>query len=187
MLYGVGMQHVAFLRGINVGAAGKGRKSLPMAALCELAESLGWGRVQTYIQSGNLVFDAPIAAARAEQMLADAISRRFGFDVQVIVRPIKDLARAAGNCPFADVVDERPNLVHIGFAKNTIGESSAAAFAAHCKGDERVVVQDQFIWIDYASGVARSKLTPAVLDRVLGSAVTLRNVKTLRAIALMAH
>jgi hypothetical protein len=44
-------------------------------------------------------------------------------------------------------------------------------------------VKGDVLLADYFSCVARSKLTPAVLDRAFGSPVTLRNMKTLRAIA----
>lgn len=180
-------QHVALLRGINVGAAGKGRKAIPMEALRELAERLGWRDAQTYIQSGNLVFDAAASAAEAERSLTAAIAERFGFDVSVIVRPIGDLVRAAGSCPFTHAAEERPSLVHIGLAKNRISASAAQTLSPYCTSGERVLVKGQLIWADYSSGVARSKLTPAVLDRGFGSAVTMRNVKTLRAIAAMAR
>ena len=52
-------KRIALLRGINVG----GRTSMPMARLRELCAGLGWGEVQTYIQSGNIVFDAEGASA----------------------------------------------------------------------------------------------------------------------------
>lgn len=71
-------QQVALLRGINVGAAGKWRKSVSMAALRELGKSLGWGHVQTCIQSGNVLFDASTSSTRAEERLTYAIAEHFG-------------------------------------------------------------------------------------------------------------
>ena len=56
-------QWVAWLRGVNVGKAGAGRKAVPMAELRALAAELGWQGAQTYIQSGNLVFEARGSAA----------------------------------------------------------------------------------------------------------------------------
>ena len=57
-----------------------------------------------------------------------------------------------------------------------------AALEAYCTNSERPAVQGTFLWIDYASGVGRSKVTPAVLDRACGGSVTMRNVKTLHAV-----
>ena len=56
-----------------------------MAALRKLAEGLGWQDVQTYIQSGNLVFAASGRASAHQAALEAAIRDRFGFDVPVVV------------------------------------------------------------------------------------------------------
>ena len=73
---------VALLRGINVG----GNKKVPMAELRALGEKLGWRQVATYIQSGNVVFAGGGGAAAAERALEQAIEKRFGFPVPVVVR-----------------------------------------------------------------------------------------------------
>ena len=62
-------QYVAFLRGINTGATGRGRKSVPMAELRELAESLDLRDPGTHIQSGNLWFATSQPAAGLELSL----------------------------------------------------------------------------------------------------------------------
>ncbi|MGE3174556.1 MAG: DUF1697 domain-containing protein [Planctomycetota bacterium] len=182
------MEHrVAWLRGINVGAAGRGRKSVPMAELRELAESLGAREVRTYIQSGNLLFAGAGTADRWRTKLEAGIRARFGCEVPVVVSAAADLARARRACPFADAAAERPNLVHIGFTTGSLGRAVPAALAPYCTQEERVAVRGGFLWADYPVTIARSKLTPAVLDRVVGASVTMRNVKTLDAVlALLA-
>ncbi len=169
---------VALLRGINVG----GNRKVPMAQLRVLAQRLGWAQVATYIQSGSVVFTADGDAAAAEQQLEAAIELHFGFAVPVIVRSANEWQRAAASCPFADAAAQRPALVHLGFSKQPPRAGAAQALAPYCRAGERVVLQQGAIWIDYQGGVARSKLTPVVLDRAIGSTVTLRNVKSVRAI-----
>ena len=176
------MRQVALLRGVNVGAAGKGRKAVPMAELRALCERLGWRDVASYIQSGNVAFTAKGDAAKLEQQLERAISERFGFDVPVVVRATTALAKAEATCPFKGEAEARPNLVHIGFAKGKVSAAMAKAVMPYCTSGERVLVKGQVIWADYANGVGRSKLTPAVLDRAFGASVTMRNIKTLRAV-----
>jgi uncharacterized protein (DUF1697 family) len=174
-----GEPRIALLRGINVG----GNRKVPMAQLRVLAQRLGWGNVTTYIQSGNVVFTANgVSTAAAEQQLEQAIELHFGFAVPVIVRSATGWLCAVARCPFAAAALERPNLVHLGFGKRPPRAAAAKDLAPYCKTGERVAVRGDAIWIDYAAGVARSKLTPAVLDRVIGSTVTLRNVKTVQAI-----
>ena len=84
------------LRAVNVG----GRK-LPMAALREQCGQLGWTQVATYIQSGNIVFEATGSDAALEAALEQAIAREFGLDVPVIVRTRAQWAKLAAANPFA--------------------------------------------------------------------------------------
>lgn len=154
-----------------------------MAQLRVLAQRLAWGNVATCIQSGNLVFTANGDFAAAERQLEQAIELHFGFPVPVIVRSAIAWRAAVAKCPFAAAAAERPKLVHLGFSKLPPRAGAAKALAPYCTKGERVVIRGGAIWIDYVCGVARSKLVPAVLDRVVGSVVTLRNVTTVAAIS----
>lgn len=172
---------VALLRGINVG----GNKKLPMAELRALGEGLGWRDVETFIQSGNVVFAAAGAAAAHEQALELAIERRFGFGVPVLVRGAKAWTKAVAACPFAVAADDEKR-VHLGLAKGPLPAGVAKALQPWCTAAEQVVAAGGALWIDFTGGVARSKLSPAVLDRVVGSTVTLRNCRTSRELVAMA-
>lgn len=174
-------QLVAFLRGINVGANGKGRKNVPMPELRTLAEELGFSGPQTYVQSGNLIFEASCAEQSAERKLEAGIVEHFGFEVPVMVRSMKELVRARKNCPFEEAVRERPKFIHVGFAKDKLERGAVKLLEPYCTHGERVALSGQSFWIDYPQ-VRGSKLTPVVLNRVLGSPVTQRNAKTLDAL-----
>ena len=169
---------VALLRGVNVG----GNKKVPMAQLRALAERLGWRDVATYVQSGNLVATAAPGPAAAAAALATAIEGAFGIVVPVIVRGGADFVRDLAACPFADA---EPAQVHVGYCQTPVPASLPKDVAAYCKAGERVVVAGGVLWADYAGGVARSKLTSAVLDRCAGGTVTLRNLNSARAIAAL--
>jgi uncharacterized protein (DUF1697 family) len=173
---------VALLRGINVG----GNKRVPMSELRILATKLGCADVTTYIQSGNLLFSAPAAAAAGiAAQLEGAIVQHFGFSVPVVVRSAMAFTKALRACPFVDAAAERENLLHAGFAVGDLPESAAAELAERAAAGERVAVAGGALWIDYGGGVARSKLTPVVVDRVVGSIVTMRNHKSMAALAAM--
>ncbi|MBI3958773.1 MAG: DUF1697 domain-containing protein, partial [Chloroflexi bacterium] len=82
--------HISLLRGVNVG----GNKKIRMADLKALYESLGFSAVTTYVQSGNVVFDADSADAPALiARIEAAVAERFGFDVTVLLRSADDLRR----------------------------------------------------------------------------------------------
>jgi len=172
---------VALLRGINV----TGQKKVAMATLRELAEKLGYQNPETYIQSGNLVFGSQATPAALEAELEKAIQRRFGFFVAVMVRTSRDWARYAKGTPFPDAAAERPNKFYLGLTKAPPPKGAAAELMARAQAGERIVVDKGVLWIDFLEGAGTSKLTPAVLDRVVGSSVTLRNFRTVQAIAKM--
>lgn len=174
-------RHIALLRGINVG----GNKKVPMAALREIAAELGWKSVATYIQSGNVVFTAKGKADALAAKLERAIEAKFGFAVPVVVCDGADWLAWAKGSPFADAETARANLLHLGVSKSAPKSDAAKALAPYCTQGERVAIRGAAIWIDFANGVARSKLTPAVLDRCVGSTVTMRNWKSVQAIAAM--
>jgi len=169
------MHMVALLRGINVG----GHRKVPMAALCLAAEGAGFKDVKTYIQSGNLVFSAGrLSVAQTASRLEGAIEQRFGFAVDVIVRTEKQWQVYARSSPFPEAASDRPNLLMLGLAKMPLASAAAAYLRERAHSGERIKIVGDAIWIDFDASVGRSKLSPTVLDRAAGSAVTLRNWKT---------
>lgn len=165
---------IALLRGINVG----GHNRAPMAELRSLSTELGWGEVRSYIQSGNLVFEAGAAPARLEAELERAIERRFGLSIPVVVRAAADWpAYVAGN-PYPEASEREPNLVMLALSKAPPEPGAVEGLLERARGGERLVRVGDALWIHYASGSARSKLSPALLDRLVGSPVTLRNWRT---------
>lgn len=170
---------VALLRGINV----TGQKKMAMATLREVAEKLGYETPETYIQSGNLVFGSLAAPAALEVELEAAIEKRFGFHVAVMVRNSRDWERYAKGSPFPEAETERPNKLYLGVTKAPPPKSAAAELVERGQAGERVAIDKGVLWIDFLEGAGRSKLTPSVLDRVVGSSVTLRNFRTVQEIA----
>lgn len=173
---------VAWLRGVNVGKAGAGRKAVPMAELRALAAELGWRGAQTYIQSGNLVFAADGEAAALAAALERAIAARWDFDVPVVVSGLAELSALLDACPFPEAAATRPQLVHVGFTGAELPDAAVEVLEPYCVAGEQVVADGAALWIDFLDGVGRSKLTPAVLERAAGGPVTSRNLKTLRAV-----
>ncbi|MGB3966065.1 MAG: DUF1697 domain-containing protein [Planctomycetota bacterium] len=172
---------VALLRGINVG----GRNKLPMADLRRIALQCGWTDVATFIQSGNLLFTAAIDQIAAAKTLERAIAEDLGFAVPVVVRQLAALRADLAACPLAAALCERPGHLHLGVSREPFPKSLPAALAPYCKAGEQIAVRGGALWVDFTGGVARSKLTSAVLDRAVGGTVTLRNSRTIAAIAAM--
>jgi uncharacterized protein (DUF1697 family) len=171
---------VALLRAVNVG----GRK-LPMAELRTICAELGWRDVATYIQSGNVVFEAASEPGALEHALEQAVQERFGYWSDVMVRSSEVWAAVLAANPFPDASAAEPNRVLIGIAKGRINASSAETIAARAIAGERVTLASEALWFHYPAGVGTSRLTPALIDRAAGSPVTARNWRTMLALAEM--
>jgi len=167
------MRAVALLRGINVG----GKRKVPMAQLREVAEALGCTKIETYIQSGNLLFESDVPLAALTLSLERELERAFGFSIPVVVLEATDYLARTRSSPFADAEQSRPKLLHVGFAKKPIAPEAQAALSARAT-KEQLAVRDDLLWVDFVDGFAKTRLTPAVLDKLAGSPVTLRNWNT---------
>ncbi len=172
---------IALLRGINVG----GRNKLPMAELRETCAALGWTGVRTYIQSGNIVFEASGRTAVLEEALEKAIAARFGFQPAVMVRSAAQATQLAEANPFRKESAKEPHWVLIGLAKQALKAAAAEAIEAKGRAGERVAEAGGALWFHYPAGVGTSKLTPALIDRAAGSPVTARNWRTLTTLIAM--
>ncbi|HMJ92861.1 MAG TPA: DUF1697 domain-containing protein [Allosphingosinicella sp.] len=165
---------VALLRGINVG----GHARVPMAELRALAEGLGWKQVRTYIQSGNLVFEAGGKASALEAALEESLEKAFGFVPAVIVRSASEWTDLAAANPFPKESESEPNRVMIGLSKHRPKPGAAEEIEARASAGERVREAGGTVWFHYPEGAGNSKLTPSLIDRLVGSPLTARNWRT---------
>jgi uncharacterized protein (DUF1697 family) len=170
----VSATYIALLRGINVGGV-----RIPMAELRALgAGDLGWSGVESYIQSGNLIFEADGEPAALEDELERAVERRFGYAIPVLVRRAADWPAYVTSNPFPGESEREAKLVMLALSKRPPKPDAVQALTARAAGGERIASAGGALWIHFASGSARSKLTPSVLDRLAGSPVTTRNWRT---------
>jgi uncharacterized protein (DUF1697 family) len=176
--------HVALLRGINVGGANR----LPMADLRALAEREGLARPRTLLQTGNLLFEAADKSeADLELGLESAITGRFGLTVDVVVRTADALRTVVAANPFrAAARDDPAHLVAV-FLKSDPTEQAETRLRAAITGPEIARVIGREAFIHYPAGIGDSRLTPAVVDRALGTRGTARNWNTVLKIAALAE
>src|SRR5699024_982607 len=103
---------IAILRGINVG----GERKIRMSDLKSLCKKQGWKDVETYIQSGNIIFTSDNQNSDLEEALELAIKEKYRFDVPVIVQNSKKLQTSIDNNPFYNQNIEI-NQLHLTFLK----------------------------------------------------------------------
>lgn len=165
-------RYVALFRAINVGGHGK----VAMADLREIGTSLGVEAPRTVLQTGNLVFDA--AADRAdglEREIETASVGRLGLKSDVMVRDADSWRDLVAANPFeAEARSDPAHLVLLVF-KDTARSDAQSDLEAVIKGHERVHVSGRSAYVVFPDGIGRSKLTPSVLERRLGTRATGRN------------
>jgi uncharacterized protein (DUF1697 family) len=171
----------ALLRGINVG----GHNRVPMADLREACERLGWSEVETYVQSGNVVFAASGGPKALESALEKMIAEEFRCEIPAIVRAAADWPRYLAANPYRKAAEEAPDRVMMLLTKKELAAGAAEALRERATAGEQVEAAAGSLWIHYPGGVARSKLTPALIDRLAGSPATARNWRTVLALAEM--
>lgn len=169
---------VALLRGVNVGGANR----VPMAGLRALADGLGWGRVETLIASGNLVFDAEGAEEALAERLRGAMAAEMGVDVPVIVLAGEDLAARVAGCPFDPLEGKQVHAFFL-FGPSRLEEGELARWKAP---GEALVMAGRTVWLHAPEGIGRSKLAARIEKVVVGAEMTGRNLNTLRTLVEMA-
>jgi len=174
--------YIALLRAVNVG----GHNPVAMSSLRDLAARLGLDDPRTLLQSGNLVFRT--AARRPdglERLLETEASKRFGFELDFIVRSAAELKAAIDRNPFPAEARDDPGHLLLMFFKDAPKPGDVEALRAAITGRENVSADATHGYFVYPDGVGRSRLTTALVERVLGTRGTGRNWNTVLKLAAL--
>lgn len=164
---------MAFLRGINVG----GNHIIKMADLKRTLEKVGFRNVQTYIQSGNVLFDAAdedalVLEARIERTLAET----YGFPVPTMIRSAAEMADIARRCPYAFEGLAEGQSIHLNLLKAEPTQDELSAIPPLDTGADTFKVDGREIYLYYGRSMLDSPL-PKKLQKI--GPVTSRNWKTI--------
>jgi uncharacterized protein (DUF1697 family) len=166
--------YVALLRGINLGA----RNKVSMADLRTLFLGLGSEDVETYVQSGNVVFKSgDTDVAKLTETIEQKIRRDLGLSVAVLLRTDAQLANLVAANPFAANADD-PRALHVTFLAERPERARVRAIdAKQFEPDEFRVIGPE-VYLYCPDGYGRSKLSNAYFEKQLGVAATTRNWNT---------
>ena len=172
---------IALLRGVNVG----GHHKLPMRELVQLLEALGLHNVQTYIQSGNVIFQTETSdPAALSQMISRAIGQSHRFTPQVFILDMAALRQAIAANPFPEG-EAAPKSLHLFFLDDDPKHLDWAALEAVKQTNERYALVDRVFYLHAPDGIGRSKLAEKV-GQGWGVAITARNWRTVNTLMGMA-
>lgn len=171
-------RHVALLRAINVGG-----HVVKMDRLRDLFEQLDVGNVETFIASGNVIFDFPAKSTAAmEARIEEHLAAALGYAVATFVRPLAALQSVASAHRFAE--DERKGAaLYVGFLKAAPDPDGERRLMSHRSAvDDFHVIGREVYWLCRATS-RDSKFSGGVLERAVGGPATVRNITTVRKLA----
>lgn len=173
--------YVALLRGVNLGSKNK----VPMPALRAMFIGVGALNVESYIQSGNILFRAtPKSANKIIAAVCEEIARQFGFHAAIVIRNLAELEDVLVSNPFLATGRDEDDL-HVFFLRNHPASDDVAKLNAGRSPGDEFHVRGRDIYLYMPNGVARSRLTNAYFDSQLKTVSTARNWRTVKTLVEM--
>jgi uncharacterized protein (DUF1697 family) len=173
--------YIALLRGINVG----GNHKIKMIELKCMLEKMGLSRVQTYIQSGNVLLESEEEEAILQTKLEDEIKKVFGFTVAVMLRTSQELKSIIENCPFPAENLLEGESIHVNFMKAAPSQLEIGRLPDVSNEIDTFRILGREIYLFFRQRMSDSKL-PIKLQK-LGLSTTSRNWNTITKLAAMAN
>ena len=172
-------RYVALLRAINVGG-----HVVKMDVLRKHFTKMGFGNVETFIASGNVLFDATEPAAALEERIAFQLERALGYPVGTFVRTPAELAAVVEHEAFPiDVINPAQHSLYIGFLGSKPGAQTIRNVAAlRTPVDELHIHKRELYWgcrVTYS----QTQVKGPALARALGMEMTVRSITTVRKLA----
>jgi uncharacterized protein (DUF1697 family) len=173
------MRYVALLRGLNVGAHNR----IKMPDLVTVFADAGCTALETFIQSGNVLFEANAAlASELPTLVAAALEKDFGITSPVVLRDGKALAAVVKGNPFLRRGEDLATL-HVGFLAAKPQAARVKALDPARSPPDEFEVKGQEIYVHAPHGLGRTKLTNAWFDAQLATVSTVRNWNTVLELA----
>ena len=168
-------QFIALLRGINVG----GKNKIDMAQLKNVFEELGFRDVQTYINSGNILFSS--TSEPHPEAISGAIKKTFSLDIPVLLRSARNIQKLAKQIP-ADWVNDASTKTDVMFLWDDVDSPKVLKQLSPKDFDNVMYVSGAVVWSVDKSKASRSGLMKLVGTK-LYKRMTIRNVNTVRKLA----
>jgi uncharacterized protein (DUF1697 family) len=169
------MNYIALLRGINV----SGQKSIKMADLIKLFESLGFRNVRTYVQSGNVLFESDsVNMDEMVKKIENKINEVFGFMVVVIIRSSEELKKIITGNPLIREPGIDVEKLHVTFLRELPDKKVLSTADIKKEENEKFAISGREVYIYCPNGYGRTNLNNATFEKKLKTIATTRNWKT---------
>ncbi len=179
--------YIALLRGINVG----GKNMIKMAELKRMFESMGFDRVQTYIQSGNVLFASNDGEESLQKRIEHEIKAVFGYSVSVVLRTTAELKQIIGNCPFSDEkvseaeASSEGESLYVSLMLNAPSKEGVERLGAYKSESDDYQIEGKNVYLLFRQNIRNSKLANNL--QKLDVPATVRNWKTMNKLVELAE
>ena len=172
--------YLALLRGINVG----GKNKIKMAELRQTLEEAGLTRVETYIQSGNVIFESEDGEDAVKRKVEAQILERFGFSISVILRTWGQVEEIIKNCPYtererkeAEALNTEGESFYVCLFHQAPSEAETKRLAPFVSELDDCRIQGREAYLLLCHSIRNSRLADKV--SLIGGQATVRNWKTM--------
>ncbi|MFB6366107.1 DUF1697 domain-containing protein [Paenibacillus elgii] len=172
--------YIALLRGINVG----GHNKIKMAELKRTLETMGLHRVQTYIQSGNVLFESEESPETLRLRIEEEIRAVFGISITVVLRMAEELERIIADCPYAAISLAEGESIHISLLTEAPPQKVVDLLSASERDNDEYYIHGREIYFLFRQSILDSRLAKHL--NKLGDMVTTRNWNTMNKLAALA-
>lgn len=169
-------RYVCLLRGINV----SGKNKILMKDLVEMFVHLGFRNVESYIQSGNVLFDADVEDPKQlEASISGGIKEKFGYDVKTFVRTKAQLREVLNRCPFSITQLKENEQLYFSLLESPHKDDDISPEVRAKTEDEFTILGDT-IYLLCRKGYGTTLLSNTFFEKKLKTTATTRNLTTIQ-------
>jgi len=173
------MRYAALLRAINVGG-----HIVKMDRLRKLFETAGFSSVETFIASGNVIFESSRKnTADLERAIEVHLKKSLGYPVAAFVRSMPELAAIVDLEPFGREPLKAPDSIFVGFLRSATSKDARRQIASLSNDVDTLVADGREIYWRARKGFAESTISYAVVEKLLRAEATFRNMNTVKRMA----
>ncbi len=172
-------KYIAFLRGLNVGG-----HRVKMTDLCAHFESIGFSNAESFIASGNIIFEARTAnTAAMEKKIEVQLLKSLGYEVATFVRSVAEVVAVAKYKPFKDSVLKSATALNVGFLTEPPSGDAVARLMKYKSTDDDFHCNGREVYWACQTRQSDSAFFKVGFEKALKTRVTVRNVNTIARLA----
>jgi uncharacterized protein (DUF1697 family) len=168
-------KYISLLRGINI----SGQKLIKMPDLVDLYKSIGFQNIETYLQSGNVLFNSKSKEAKEiSGIIEKEIKKKFGFDVSVLIKTRNDFKKIIKNNPYLKKSNAETKMFYVTLLFDKPDKELLRKLSNQKTGNDEFFIYVDTVYINCPEGYGRTKVNNNFFEKKLNVTATTRNWNT---------